>query len=504
MFTTIALDQPTVQSSAAFAAGRLSPHQRQDLALKAMLGEQPVSRLAAEFGASRKFVYQQTAKAKEAIAEAFQPKPIHDSEVLFFLPVTWTWLKQAVLVLALVGHGSVRAILEILTTLLDYELSVGTVQNILDEAKDQARTLHQVEDLTPIRVGAHDEIFQSRRPVLVGCDVHSTYCYLLADEDHRDETTWGVHLLELSQKGLAPQRIIADGGLGLRAGQKAAWPNTPCDADVFHALMAVGKNVAYLDHRAYGCIARREELDRKMVRAKKHGTGQHLSKRLAQARREETGSCALAADLATLGDWLQNDILVLAGPPAAERRLLFNFVIEELRARQPLCSHRLGPLLRMLENQRAALLGFAAVLDTKLARLARDFAVPLEILQAVGRLQKLPQANPQRWQRETQLRAQLPNRDYYQIEAAVCAAMADTPRASSVIENLNSRLRNYFFLRRQVGERYLELLRFFLNHHRFARSLREERVDKSPAELLSGKTHPHWLEMLGYQLFRRN
>ena len=31
-----------------------------------------------------------------------------------------------------------------------------------------------------------------------------------------------------------------------------------------------------------------------------------------------------------------------------------------------------------------------------------------------------------------------------------------------------------------------------------------ERVDKSPAELLTGETHPHWLEMLGYQRFKRN
>jgi hypothetical protein len=28
-------------------------------------------------------------------------------------------------------------------------------------------------------------------------------------------------------------------------------------------------------------------------------------------------------------------------------------------------------------------------------------------------------------------------------------------------------------------------------------------VGKSPAELLSGQEHPHWLEMLGYQRFRR-
>ncbi len=77
-------------------------------------------------------------------------------------------------------------------------------------------------------------------------------------------------------------------------------------------------------------------------------------------------------------------------------------------------------------------------------------------------------------------------------------------RASSVIENLNSRLRNYFFLRRQLGPDYLILLRFFLNHRRFLRSEHSERVGKSPAELMTGTSHPHWLKLLGYQPFARN
>jgi hypothetical protein len=82
--------------------------------------------------------------------------------------------------------------------------------------------------------------------------------------------------------------------------------------------------------------------------------------------------------------------------------------------------------------------------------------------------------------------------------------MAQTPRASSIVENLNYRLRSYFFLRRQIGHGYLDLLRFFLNHRRFLRSDRPERVAKSPAELLTGRKHPHWLEMLDYTRFRRN
>jgi hypothetical protein len=81
--------------------------------------------------------------------------------------------------------------------------------------------------------------------------------------------------------------------------------------------------------------------------------------------------------------------------------------------------------------------------------------------------------------------------------------MADTPRSSSVVENLNSRLRNYFFLRREIGNGYLDLLRFFLNHHRFLRSECPGRVGKSPAELLSGRSHAHWLELLGFRRFLR-
>jgi hypothetical protein len=44
-----------------------------------------------------------------------------------------------------------------------------------------------------------------------------------------------------------------------------------------------------------------------------------------------------------------------------------------------------------------------------------------------------------------------------------------------LVENLNSRLRTYFTLRRHLGNSYLELLRFFLNHHRFLRSRHVER-----------------------------
>ena len=85
---------------------------------------------------------------------------------------------------------------------------------------------------------------------------------------------------------------------------------------------------------------------------------------------------------------------------------------------------------------------------------------------------------------------------------AVAEALKQTPRASAMVENLNSRLRNYFFLRRSLGDSYLSLLQYFLNHRRFSRSRVPERVGKSPKQLLTGQPHPHWLE-IGFERFQR-
>ena len=75
--------------------------------------------------------------------------------------------------------------------------------------------------------------------------------------------------------------------------------------------------------------------------------------------------------------------------------------------------------------------------------------------------------------------------------------VVETPRSSSLVENLNSRLRNYFTLRRHLGGSYLDLLQFFLNHRCFMRSRRAERIGKSPRQLMTGQSHPHWLTLLG-------
>ena len=481
----------------------LGPPERKDLSVQVLARIEPVTRLAQQHGVSRQFLYRQARTADQALDRAFEPVE-DDQRVLFQLPVTKAWLRQFALAQVLIGHSSFRGVQEILSDVFAYDgFSLGTIHNLVQEALTKARVFNAAQDLSAVRVGLHDEIYQGDRPVLVGVDARSLYCYLLADEDHADEITWGVYLLDLEAQGLCPDHTIADGGRGLRAGQRAAWPDVPCHGDVFHAERDLSSVAYYLENRAAGCTQARKKLERKMERRKKHRQGSTLSNHLAVARQAETTAVELAKDIRLLSDWMQGDILALAGPNRATRRELYDFLIEELRRREPLCPHRIEPIRKKLQDQREHLLAFAGILDERFADLAERFRVWPSLVGQVAELQGLDPNRPAYWHKEGILRKKLGDL-FDPLRQAVREVQATTPRASSLVENLNSRLRNYFFLRRHIGNGYLDLLRFFLNHRRLLRSQVPERVGKTPTELLTGKPHPHWLELLGFTRFQRN
>src|SRR5277367_1836962 len=161
------------------AAATLSEGDRKDLAIQALARSATICDLANRRGVSRKFVYQQAHKAGAALDDVFLSGTPEEG-VLFQFTVTKAWLRQVIVALPLICHSSYRGVIEFL------------------------------RELSGIRVGLHDEIFQGGTPVLAGIDAGSTYCYLLVAAEHRDADTWGVHLLDASKQGLKPVYTIAD------------------------------------------------------------------------------------------------------------------------------------------------------------------------------------------------------------------------------------------------------------------------------------------------------
>src|SRR5215210_6953682 len=259
---------------------------RKVLALQALAGSETVSDLAAQHGVSRKFVYQQTHRARAALNDAFSPAT-PDEAVLFELAVTKTWLRQVIVALPLVCRSSYRGVVEFLRDLLGVPVSLGCVHDVLQSATRQASVINRDQDLSGIRVGLHDEIFQGATPVLAGVDAASTYCYLLAAEQHRDADTWGVHLLDAAEQGLRPDYTIADAGRGLRAGQEAAWGDTPCHGDVFHIQRRCEGLAGTLSRLAAGATSQRKTLQAGIGRAGQRDPDGKIAVRLEQARHTE-------------------------------------------------------------------------------------------------------------------------------------------------------------------------------------------------------------------------
>ena len=86
-------------------AKTLGPGERLGLGVQALAGHQSITGLAEQADVSRKFVYAQAATAQAALDDAFTPNDT-DDQVLFHLPVTKNWLKQAALALTLNCHSS--------------------------------------------------------------------------------------------------------------------------------------------------------------------------------------------------------------------------------------------------------------------------------------------------------------------------------------------------------------------------------------------------------------
>jgi len=479
-------------------ARNLSQEKRKGIAISSLSKAATITGLSAREGVSRKYVYEQKRKAQEALDEKFADKA--DDEVLFMLPVTKAWLNQLIIALVLICHSSYGGVKELLRDLFDIRICKGTIHNRLQEVSRQAAEINRIQDFSGIRDGLLDEIFQGSMPVLAGVDAASTFCYLLACAERRDGQTWAIHLLDARKQGFDPDRTIADAGTGLRAGQKLAFGDKPCHGDVFHIQHQCETLANTLSRLGKGTTTKRKKLEAKVDAAKDSEVA--LFAQWETALQTERQAVQLARDVKTLVQWLRHDILALAGPDLAQRQMLYDFVVAELLQREPLDTDRIRPVRVALENQRDDLLGFAGVLDRKLAGIAMQFKVPLDRVREVCLLQRKSMASAAYWQRCDQLRTQFCGK-FQSVLDAVVDAMKRTPRASSLVENLNSRLRNYFFLRKQLNASYLGLLQFFLNHRTFLRSDIPERVGKSPKQLMTGQSHPHWLELLGFTLFKR-
>jgi hypothetical protein len=107
---------------------------------------------------------------------------------------------------------------------------------------------------------------------------------------------------------------------------------------------------------------------------------------------------------------------------------------------EPEDARRIRPVRVALQNQRDDLLAFADVLDGKLAAIAHAQGIAEPLVREACVLHRLPSTSCAYWQGWNRLRTTLGTK-FHPLFEAVSRTLAQTPRSSSLVENLNSRLR---------------------------------------------------------------
>jgi len=446
-----------------------------------------VDEIAAESGMSRSYVYEQKAEVIKHAADlntAATKSPT--------LELSKETIEKIVLILTMECQSPSCGIQNFFEIICGINVSAGRISSILNEAAKRAQAFDDTIDLSRINQMAVDEIFQCGMPILTGVDPVSTYTFLLEEASDRTADTWALYLDERKEKGLNPETSINDGGMGLMAGIPQVFPEAEIQADTFHALHDMSKEVSKLERKAYKLINGEHELEVKL--AGKKPRSKHIES-LKELRPKVEEAIRQYDQISILFEWLKM-LLNFSGYTLTETNVLAEWIFCEI---ENLAAGNAGLLKETIKVRKLlpSLLSFIGRLERGMEVVACKTGVPVAAYKLMYKQMSYNPGSPQ----DTEIQCSLVNllQDKYMNARDEFRKLLDTTKkASSLVENLNGRIRVFIEVKRVIPTNFFVLLKVFYNTRRYKRSRYLNRRGKSPLELLTGNMQPDFLTVLGY------
>jgi len=371
-------------------------------------------------------------------------------------------------------------------------VSHQTVHEIVIEAEEVAREVFTRYFQGVGCVGAADEIFLGRQPLLLVVEPRSLLLFGLHLAEGRGAEDWGPLLAAMTQM----ERCASDAARGLtKAADERGFSR---QFDMRHGLT---KGRAWLARLTAKCEKKLDdEQEARRALDELRGSGNHVRIAAAERRAKRLGK---AADEA-LRQWCRLDDLFGQVERAfdyttpqgklntAERAS--GLVAEALRAMGETEEGRgLAKRLGLIERQPA--FAFLAVLQMRLRACGSDQVGP----DREARLARLV-TETLAWRRHDKdpvsvLRAASTGSAADELEIGVVEAVDDAVRSSSSVECVNSRVRLVQVARKRLSEGFIYLLAVYHNMRTFGRG--SEREGKSAAELAGIELPTNdWVELL--------
>ena len=401
-------------------------------------------------------------------------------------------LRALVLEAATLGTSD-EEIVRLVWRVLGLSVSHATVNAVIAEASRLARRVFFRYFAGVGRVGAADEIFLGRAPLLLMVEPLSHLIAGLRLAEGCTAADWEP--VFVAMKDL--KRCVCDGGSGVNGGAKEAGLDP--GGDLFHGLRDGEEWLGRFAGRCEKRLAAEAEARAALAAAAGLPEGPE-----ADALRRRAARAVAEADR-VVAEWCRLSDLV------DQARRAFDLVTPEGRPNTPGAAQ--AAFRAALAAMERTPEGMALATELKSLKAPRFYAHLGALTEALGAL-RLEQVGPDRegrlgrlvaatvaWRRRDKdpvslLRAAATGSLDDKVELAVIEAVDLAVRSSSAVECVNSRIRLVQVARKRLGEDFLYLLAVCHNLHTFGRG--SVRKGKTPAEL-AGIELPtsDWIELLG-------
>ena len=398
--------------------------------------------------------------------------------------------EKMIISLAMDGTASEEGIQRILENNFQKHVSIGKISNILNQAARRAAEFDESVDLSGIRQGANDEIFQCGNPVLTGVDADTGYVYLLQPAADRTADTWENAMKSCKSRNLELDVSISDFGTGLLGGIPKAFPNACIQPDLFHFLMEIGKEISSQERRVYAMLADYYKCEEALSGKRVH---EKTFQKLLSLEENLSPAIERCDRLLTLYHWLR-EMTRYQGYCYPDVLSLCYWILDQMEDTSGI-TDKLRKVLAKTRRNLPDVLIYLERAEKVLREYAMKKGYPEETFVLMYRMQGYHPGSQEYRSADRRLRHIL-KKKYADAYLEIEGILKGVKRASSLVENVNGRLRRYMNLKRMIPEKFLTLLKVYFNTKKYRRSRKAEHVGKSPLELLTGQEHPDFYDIV--------
>ena len=413
-----------------------------------------------------------------------------DRRVRGIILVTDGFIQRCVLALSYYCRSPIERIVMFFDLVVGIHVSKGKIDTIRKEARQKALEYEQTIPLDHIEYVSIDEIFQGNQPILTGIDLQSGYAFELEPAKDRSGNSWAKSLAEKQLRGLEPKMIVSDGGSGLRSGAESVFPGHTRQLDVFHSLREMGQIVKKQERFVMKQLKRTCDLEKKVKDW--NYTGKEFLE--FSARRDSIDKDLKNYDsFEILYSWLK-EYLGFTGYGYTMSENICSWILDEMAALYPE-QHKFQSFLNHFRKRLPELLQHLRKLQKEMELAAAAYHVESHAFQLMYRQQAYPANSKEYALVEKRLRHLFRNQ-LSKARATLDDIQKNCFRASSMVENLNSRIRPFIDEKRRVFHKDFSMIRFFLNTMKPFRSRKCERKGRSALDRLTGKECPEFLDIV--------